>query len=114
MKSAKDKLVTQLEKQKVDLGVKIAAIKSHGSKINQAGDDLREAQTTKLAENQKATIEAKALAEQQTEKQLAKQDIFYDLILFLLVPLHLYAIYEFVHVLNHKSALLILLIFLFH
>ena len=32
-----------------------------------------------------------------TEKQLAKQDIFYDLILFLLVPLHLYAIYEFLN-----------------
>lgn len=32
-----------------------------------------------------------------TEKQLAKQDVFYDLILFLLVPLHLYAIYEFLN-----------------
>ena len=30
-----------------------------------------------------------------TEKQLAKHDFYYDLILYLLVPLHLYVIYVF-------------------
>ena len=31
------------------------------------------------------------------EKELAKSDWFYDIVLYLLVPLHLYVIYVFLH-----------------
>jgi alkane 1-monooxygenase len=31
----------------------------------------------------------------ETERELAKEDVFYDLVLYLMVPLHLYVIYYF-------------------